>query len=197
MDGLEATRIIRSRETGGARIPIIAVTARAMNGDRAQCLAAGMDAYISKPIKTADLIAAIDSLVTRQVEAAAPVPSAIPRTPLMPRFELELLRENLGGDDEVLEQLIALFRTEAPRYLGALRGGLAKGDVDGVRRIAHTIKGAAQAITAGQAAALATVIEDWAARVPLDTLTVLVDALDREVAELDAVLASVHAVAGA
>lgn len=72
MDGLEATRVIRSRELPGAHTPIIAVTARAMTGDREACLAAGMDGYISKPIRSVDLMAMIARLT---VVAASTVPT--------------------------------------------------------------------------------------------------------------------------
>jgi CheY-like chemotaxis protein len=74
MDGLDATIAIRARERAGAsgqRVPIIAMTANAMVGDKEQCLEAGMDAYLSKPLQVAALFAAIESLVPARVELAA------------------------------------------------------------------------------------------------------------------------------
>lgn len=67
MDGLEATKAIQARESGNRRVPIIALTAYAMKGDRERCLAAGMDDYVSKPINGSEMIALVENLAARAV----------------------------------------------------------------------------------------------------------------------------------
>jgi two-component system sensor histidine kinase/response regulator len=80
MDGFQATAAIRaSEESGGRRIPILAMTAHALKGDQERCIAAGMDGYVSKPIRTADLFAAIESLVGK-AKSASPEPSLAMRS---------------------------------------------------------------------------------------------------------------------
>src|SRR5205814_10583846 len=82
MSGLDATAAIRARERAtGAHTPIISMTAHAMSGDREQCLTAGMDAYLSKPLRPHDLMAAIDALLTAGPDARAERPAAAPRAP--------------------------------------------------------------------------------------------------------------------
>jgi two-component system, sensor histidine kinase and response regulator len=78
MDGFQATAAIRAKERpGGTSLPIIAMTAHALKGDQERCIAAGMNGYVSKPIRTADLFAAIESALGKG-KPAAPEPVAVP-----------------------------------------------------------------------------------------------------------------------
>src|SRR5947209_11938878 len=80
MDGLEATAEIRRREApSGSRIPIVAMTAHAMKGDEHRCLSAGMDAYISKPVKPEALFATLERVVQEKRHAPAPEPGSLVR----------------------------------------------------------------------------------------------------------------------
>ncbi len=154
MDGIEATAAIRAREQGtGARIPIVAMTAHAMKGDRERCLEVGMDAYVPKPIRPEELWRAIGEVVPRAVaEAARPfgaeagneseggaTPPTNPPAEAMDRAEA---LERAGGDEELLQELAELFLAESPKWLAQVRDAIAGGDAPGLQRAAHTLKGA-------------------------------------------------------
>jgi CheY-like chemotaxis protein len=134
LDGLEATRRIIGSNPTGDRPTIIAMTANAMDGDREMCLAAGMDDYVSKPIRVAELAEALRRAWTNRHEAidAAPVESII---------DLDAYREleAMAGADFTAE-LVATFVEEASTMLADLRTAHTASDPDTFRRVAHSIK---------------------------------------------------------
>ncbi|MEA3208740.1 MAG: two-component system, sensor histidine kinase and response regulator [Chthoniobacter sp.] len=132
MDGYEAATAIRQREGTGKHIWILAMTANAMNGDREQCLAAGMDDYVSKPVRTADLA---DALERARLHAAGATPSIDPKS----IADLRGLPEEDGED--LLQRLVAMFQEDGPRTLVELGAALERDDVRAVTRLAHTLKG--------------------------------------------------------
>jgi PAS domain S-box-containing protein len=145
MDGIEATRRIRNEESNsGTHIPIIAITAHAMKGDRERCLEAGMDGYISKPINKTALSSVIGDVTRLRPAAAvhrewsAPTESASGT-----EFHLDtgVLLERLGGDEGLFFEVIDIFLEEAPKSMEGLRAALEAGDSSGVERIAHSMKG--------------------------------------------------------
>ena len=150
MDGLEATRLIRAREASvGGHIPIIAMTANAMAGDRERCLEAGMDAYVSKPIQREEFFSAIHSWggtgATGVTNSAAPpmpaagvVTAAVPAESPCDRAEA-LAR--LDGDEELFATLVQMFADEIPNYRRGLESALAQRDIPTLAREAHTLKG--------------------------------------------------------
>jgi CheY-like chemotaxis protein/HPt (histidine-containing phosphotransfer) domain-containing protein len=148
MDGLEATRCIIER-CGEDRPRIVAVTADAMQDDRERCLAAGMDDYLTKPIRPAELAKALE-------RSARP-----PATTLEPGA-LDPLMEATGGDPEFVAALLETFADDAPAILDELRGGLASGDSDAVRRSAHTLKSNAATFGATELLALCAELESRA-----------------------------------
>jgi two-component system sensor histidine kinase/response regulator len=164
MDGMEATAEIRRREEKtGAHIPIVAMTAHAMKGDRERCLAAGMDGYVSKPISPPVLKAEIERVLSeqsaRKQELAMHTTSKQPMIKQEPAINLDVLRKRLDGNDELMSELAQLFLDDAPKQIQAIREAQAKGDATGVEFAAHTLKGSASTLGANGLAAIARNLE--------------------------------------
>jgi CheY-like chemotaxis protein len=136
MGGFEATARIRAGEKQtGQHLPIIAMTAHAMKGDRERCLAAGMDGYVSKPIQSADLFRAID-------EALAMCGQRAPKSaPPMPVFDRDASLARAGGDPELLQEIAAIFVAESPNWLRHIQAAIAEQDAARLERAAHTLRG--------------------------------------------------------
>jgi len=137
MDGYEATRAIREEEgKSGSHIRIIAMTAHALKGDREKCIETGMDDYITKPIKMERLFEVVEGK-----NAGAPV---VEENKINGNnvFSIEKTLKQVGGDKEVLKEVIDIFRQEYPKQLKEIRQAIKKKDAETVRRVAHTIKGA-------------------------------------------------------
>src|SRR2546428_6868402 len=158
MDGLAATMAIReseARHPGRRRLPIMALTAYAMRGDRERCLAAGMDDYLTKPIKPEDLSAALDRLFGDSRAATIPVESARRAPAAEAGFDLTAALNYVGGDRELLDELLGIFAEDAPVRMKAIRRAIAGGDTPELMRGGHTLKGALEVIGAPTAAGLA------------------------------------------
>jgi PAS domain S-box-containing protein len=152
MGGLEATAAIRAREqSAGGHIPIIAMTAHAMKGDRERCLEAGMDDYVSKPVKPSDLYAALERTVPRGAgrEPAPAVPATIvPAAPVPmaggaddPPVDRAQLLERLEGDTSLMEEIIHLYHESCPDLVNDLKDSAARRDAGAIYRAAHSLKG--------------------------------------------------------
>ncbi|UCG80019.1 MAG: response regulator, partial [Desulfobacterales bacterium] len=142
MDGFEATERIRGREKGnGEHIPIVAMTAHAMKGDRERCLAAGMDSYISKPIRAEDLFSVIEKLTNGSGDKKEQHSSALQDdTPLaVDILDLSKAMSVVAGDRELFEQVANLFLEDAADKIAKLREGVVKGDASAVQQTAHTL----------------------------------------------------------
>jgi CheY-like chemotaxis protein/HPt (histidine-containing phosphotransfer) domain-containing protein len=180
MDGLEATAEIRRREApSGSRIPIVAMTAHAMKGDEHRCLSAGMDAYISKPVKPEALFATLERVVPEKRHAPAPEPGSLVR---LTNWDQALVHVN--GDVDLLRELAAIFVDEWPRWLASLRDGLAGGNGPLVQRIAHTVKGSLGTFAANAAHGAAWELETRAANGRLAEGPAALERVEREVATL-------------
>jgi PAS domain S-box-containing protein len=147
MGGLEATAVIRDHErTAGGHVPIVALTARAMAGDREQCLAAGMDAYVSKPLRPDELFSAIDSVVSGQPDTTTPsAPAAggsVDRKSLLTAF---------GGRMDLLKHVVDVFLEDTPSILTRLKGGLENNNAADVTSAAHALKGSVGLFSQGEA----------------------------------------------
>jgi two-component system sensor histidine kinase/response regulator len=152
MDGLTATAIIRGQEqqTGG-HLPIIAMTAHAMKGDAERCLAAGMDDYLSKPIKADELYATIAKALSHE-----PIPTP-PTTE--PPIDLPTLLTIVDGEKDLLIELGEIFRQDYPQQVAALHEAMRHGDAQHLERVAHSLKGALATIGATTARSLAHELE--------------------------------------
>jgi CheY-like chemotaxis protein/HPt (histidine-containing phosphotransfer) domain-containing protein len=142
MDGLTATQKIREGEAQGrSRIPIIAVTAHAMKGDRERCLGAGMDGYITKPINGRALEEAIAAVVPGWfgVSSKAPGQDAAPDS--APTWDIARTLERLGGDEKLLYEVVEIFLEEGPKQITSLRHAIADGDAANIEKTAHSLKG--------------------------------------------------------
>ncbi len=142
LDGLETTAAIRERErTKGGHLPIVALTAHAMKGDAERCLAAGMDAYLAKPLQPRELAAAIDGVLgSAATGAAADRPSGAPSRSGV--LDLARLLERVGGDRKALAELVRIFRADAPKQVARIRKAVRESDAAELRAAAHALKGA-------------------------------------------------------
>ncbi len=191
MDGFEATQVIREEEIqSGRHTPIIAMTAAAMKGDRENCLAAGMDNYLAKPIDPDELARALAELTPQSCPAAAETEATETKQPavaaepaleqaapavthepapshdgdgagdLSNLFNLDAALARVGGDVGSVRELARLLREEGPQMLQEVRAGLDEQDARRVQRGAHTIKGSAGIFAAERVVAAALRVEN-------------------------------------
>jgi PAS domain S-box-containing protein len=155
MDGFEAVRAIREGEAGtGRRLPVLALTAHAMQGDRQRCLAAGFDGYLAKPIRRTDLEEALAALQAHGAvdDGAGPDAAIDPGPPPDPARLLAALEAACDGDAGFARELAASFLESAPRCLDGIRDALAAADPDRVAVEAHGLKGISRTIGADELA---------------------------------------------
>jgi CheY-like chemotaxis protein len=155
MDGFEATRRIRSGEAGQTlrSIPIIAMTASAMQGDREKCLDAGMDDYLSKPVDTAALVDTLGKWlskegVTGERRAGAPESRVLEDRDSVPVLEVSELRDRLMNRDDLVNLILDTFIQDTPGRLATLRASLESGDMANAALQSHSIKGGASTVSA-------------------------------------------------
>jgi signal transduction histidine kinase/CheY-like chemotaxis protein/HPt (histidine-containing phosphotransfer) domain-containing protein len=173
MDGFAATATIRreEREAGRGRVlPVIAITANALQGDREACLAAGMDDYLSKPFTQQELAAVIGRWIGLPLAASVHHDDEAPRLPpesveviqrdVINRLALEKIRAlSRERGDALVEKVIAAYVDDTPQQLKVLRRAIDGMDTDNVRRIAHTLKSASANVGAETLAALCKEME--------------------------------------
>jgi signal transduction histidine kinase/DNA-binding NarL/FixJ family response regulator len=158
MGGFEATRLIRAREaaTGAAPIPIIAVTARAMKGDKEACLEAGMNGYVPKPIRSKDLLAMISELTGGTAEPVSARESTSDSGSILD--EAKLL-ETAGGNRQLVGELAEIFMQELGPRMDEIENSIREGDAARLRFAAHALRGSAASLSAGRVASCAEALE--------------------------------------
>ncbi len=183
MGGLEATRVIREKEKGsGHHLPIIAMTAHAMQGDREQCLESGMDGYLAKPIDPKTFLQTVEGISARSVgsesaenEETAGLADALDGKALLARF---------SGNRKLLRNIVKTFREDCPRMMGRIRNALTSRDAVALADSAHALKGSIGNF--GDSAALETTreIEKAARQGKLDGTWELYATLEDQIASL-------------
>ena len=191
MDGYETSRNIRLLSKG-ARIPIIALTAHALPGERAKCIAAGMNDYLSKPIEPAQLAAVLEkflpcldgpvSLTGGSTPAAQEIASNAQDTVLNQGtiFNKDELVGRLSGDLALARQIVAVFSSDAPEQLRSLKKLVHSGDLKGLCLQAHTLKGAAATVSAPALRDLCIQIQNAAVAGNLPHAATLLTELDQQ-----------------
>ena len=190
MDGLQATAAIRkAEEATGAHVPIVALTAHAMKGDREACLAAGTDEYLSKPVNATELFALIETLtgITASTPSARPDVLPVPE----PAFDMKSVLARLEGDQSLLRELAQIFRTEVPGVLAEIRLCVATGNSAGLERAAHGFRGACGNFGAGGAVRAAHALELMGRRASFEDVDACIADLVRETDSLQLALAGV------
>jgi two-component system, sensor histidine kinase and response regulator len=180
LDGGVATAATRAQEQG-THMPIIAMTAHAMRGDHERCLAAGMDGYVTKPFKAADLAAAIAQLLP-----TAPLPQTPAGTPPV---DVAAALRSVEGDQGLLENLFEAFQQAYPRQLAEIQDAIGMGDAARAARVAHSMKGVVGYFGTRRASALAAQLEALGHQAELAGALSLVQELEQELARISAFVA--------
>lgn len=195
INGYEATARIRlAEQSTGRHVPIIAMTANAMKGDREKCLAAGMDDYIAKPLRSAELFQVVEQFAQRSPapspaqSAPSSAPSAPAHQPELPPFDLAEFRESTG-DEKLMRKLVAIFSEDAQKYLRKADKALSAGKARPLYEAAHSLKGMLGVYAADKAVKLATELCEYAHAADLKGAQLMLDQLKKECALLgDALL---------
>jgi CheY-like chemotaxis protein len=185
LNGLEATAAIRIEEQQSkTHIPVIAMTAHAIKGDRERCLEAGMDEYVSKPVDSDKLFDAIEKLTEDHGN---------PETAdsIAPAIDAEMLLKAFDGDWDFLKEVIDVFLSDYPKLLEDLRRASKDGLSDTLMRAAHSLKGMLKNFQADPAAAVAFELENKGKEDNFDGVPEAIESLAGQIAELEKTLRTI------
>ncbi len=196
MDGFQATQRIRAWERSRqSHVPIVAMTAHALPGDRQRCLAAGMDGYLAKPVHVRDVIELVEQYshvsVSPRPRVPASVSSPCPRvftsasSPAAPAvFHPQVALSRLGGDRDLLGDVVEFFFEDSPELLEEIHAGLEHGDGCRVQRAAHSLKGLSANLEAPGVVEAARRLEQATQESSLASSGPLVESLEQEIFRL-------------
>ncbi len=193
MDGLEATAVIRDSNSAvrDHKIPIIAMTAHAMQEDRERCLEAGMDDYVSKPVDPEALMGVIEKQISGSTREAPSVPEVTSTQPPDKEvFDKLATLHRLGDSEELLKKIISVFFESLPPLLEQLQHGLDSTDARVVMANAHRIKGASANVGAATVQEVASELEQLGKDENLDTASSLLEELREEIQRFRSALSS-------
>jgi PAS domain S-box-containing protein len=191
MDGFAATAAIREKEkTTGDRVPIIAMTAMVMKGDRERCLAVGMDGYVSKPLQAQELLDVVESASKPpgEINLDERTFSSTPPPVEMDVMDRATLMYRVGGSVELLKEIVQLFLADCPKRLSQIREAVARGDSTALEHAAHALKGSLGNLSAEAAASAASQLEMLAHESNVTRYAEAGAALEREVERLQPAL---------
>jgi len=188
LDGFEAVRILREKEKStGKHQPVVAMTALAMVGDRERCIAAGMDGYISKPIRPQELDETLNIFLAQNDER----PTRSDSTPISNNsINVMQLLDRIGNDHALLAELVEIFRKEYPDSLQAAQRAIDLQQPADLQRVGHKLRGALANLSATNASALAAELEAFGRSTDISAAQTI---LDRLALELDNVLRALEA----
>ncbi len=199
MDGYEATAVIRKREHQiGGHVPIVAMTAEALKGDRDRCLAGGMDDYVSKPIAPAAMYRAVErfpavclnsplpaanrasSTMAESPVVAVETEASLPSTDTRPAIDWVVARHQIGGGEHVLHEFIGLLKSQIPQLMHDIHHSLETHDSKLLRRAAHTLRGSVTYFGAEPLAEAAAVLENLGRLSSFEGIATALEAVNRE-----------------
>ncbi|MGH9378021.1 MAG: response regulator, partial [Terriglobia bacterium] len=185
MDGFEATTMIRRMQKGtGKHLPVIAMTAHAMKGDKERCLRAGMDGYISKPVRRAEILGMIERLTGWRTRFG--IAAAASRLPV---FNLEESVQRLGGNRKLLCEMAGIFLKTTPAEIALMRAAVSTNDQEKLKRSLRTVESALGAFSGGAALQSALDLEEQIAQNQPQRLLEAFGQLERQIEDLGMALA--------
>jgi two-component system, sensor histidine kinase and response regulator len=189
MDGLTATmRIRESEKSTQLHMPIIAMTAHAMKGDRERCLEAGMDGYVSKPISSRQLEEAIASAfhgprnATPATRTKTHDENATPANVIL--WDMGKTLEALGGDEKLLHEVVEIFLEEVPKHMAGLRQAITQGNAEAAEMAAHTLKGELGYLGISEVSRKARELEEVAHKSDLQSAASIYTGFEAEISEV-------------
>jgi len=190
MDGFQATQIIREKEKSrNTRIPIVAITAHAMEGDRERCIAAGMDTYVGKPIRPAELLETLQQVSSPDGSSTVMKPKgAAEESGSNSILNRQELLDRLEGNQELCREVLEAFRRQCPKMMSAIEAAVAQKDAEELYSAAHALRGAAANVSALSVSTQASLLEKAGRTKDLSNVDQWNTSLRQEVDRLEHVL---------
>ncbi len=200
IDGFTAAREIRHIEPTGIHVPIIALTAHALNGDREKCLSAGMDDYLTKPIETAKVLEMLKKWVGETTKGTSKEPTFYtqPHGPesidieSIPTFDLKQALNITGGKIKTVQRITTVFIQHMPARIEELRKAYEEKDYEGLLHIIHSLSGASASISAQKLTYISKTMEQELRGGLTDNLSSHIESIQKEFVELKSLLEQIH-----